>query len=174
MLISIGKRQPQPESVVDLLVSCHGKIRHFIEIARVIGAGGVDEPDDISDGCVKVVRYFTLAFPLHVRDEEDSLVPRLVGLDPSLDQALERMRVDHRAHDAEVRGLVAACTDLARSPDDLELRATLGRLATRLSGELFEHLEMEEATLLPAVARWLGPAAESEVIRELRARRAAS
>ena len=172
MLISIGRRAETPPGLLDLLVSCHGRIRQFIEIARVIGAGAVAESSEIADGCERVARYFGVAFPLHIRDEEDSLLPRLRGTDQAVDLALEQMAREHQSHEAGIRGLLNACAELGQTPEDLALRGTLGRIASGLSSELEEHLLMEEATIFPAVTRVLSPATQEEIVRELRQRRA--
>jgi len=171
MLISIGRRAEAPLGLLDLLVSCHGRIRHFIQVARAIGAGALAEPVEIAEGCDRVARYFTVALPLHVRDEEESVLPRLRGTDEAVDAALDQMAREHQSHDAGIRGLINACADVSREPEDLALRATLGRIASGLYAELGDHLALEEATVFPAVTL-LTAASQAEILSELRLRRA--
>ena len=118
-------------------------------------------------------RYFTEALPLHARDEEESIEPRLRGRDPAVDQALEVMVRQHREHQRPLGALVMACAELARdSGRQAELRPVISAAAEELERLFADHLAREETVVFPAVRRWLDQAAQSAIVAELRARRA--
>jgi hypothetical protein len=113
-----------------------------------------------------------VALPLHARDEDETLAPRLRGRDAAVDGALDRIARDHGAHDACLAPVLAACAAIAADPTrHAELAATLRTDARALCAVFEEHLAMEEAVIFPAIAALPGP--EREAIRaEMAARRA--
>lgn len=171
MLLSIGKRDTRPDDIVPLLLACHERIRGFLELAR--RAATTDEATDaeVSEACRGVARYFLEAFPLHVLDEEDSVLPRLRGRDPAIERSLEAMRLEHAAHEPAVRALLDALAALGAAPADRALRASLARVLGALEPDIARHLAEEEATIFPALAA-LPDAERAQIVAELRARRA--
>lgn len=170
MVVPLGTPK-QPEDLAGLLLDCHARIRHFLRVAVEVGARQDLSDPAVVDACQRVERYFTQALPLHVADEEESLLPRLNGLDPELDRRLEAMRAEHETHDPLVAGLLAASGATREAPADPAARQALREAAERLTAALEPHLQAEEAVVLPAVRARLSPAAQAEVISELRARR---
>ena len=171
MLIGRGPREAS-EDLVDLLLECHQRIRSFAALARKVAEQSDYSSDDVVEACLGVVRYFTQALPLHVEDEEQSIVPRLIGKQSTLDQALTLMQSQHASHQRPLERLVALCGDMAqRSAGAAELGVELRSLAQRLEGELLEHLELEESEIFPAIKRYLSAHEQAEIVRELRARR---
>jgi iron-sulfur cluster repair protein YtfE (RIC family) len=171
MFVSIGQKRRAPAGLIELLLECHGRIRSFVGLARQLGSSSGVPPSELSEGCLRCERYFTEALPLHVLDEEESLLPRLQGLRPELDAALERMHREHLAHDALVAALLGACRALREHPTDPVHRDALARAATQLSAEFDEHLAREEELIFPAVRTLLSPPAQTEAMNELRSRR---
>jgi len=172
VLISLGTG-PRPEGdVVDLFLDCHERIRRFVELARVLGRRGDLPAAEVEDGCARVARYFRQALPLHVADEEHSVLPRLGGHSARIDDALSRMHRQHEDHEAPLAALLAACDALGRASADRAARARLLAAAERLAAELEPHLQLEETVLFPAVRELLAPAVQTEIRSELRARRA--
>ncbi len=172
MLTGLGKA-PAPTDAVDLLLECHLRIRHFVAMARRLGEASGVAPAEIADTAARVHRYFGKALPLHVRDEEDSLAPRLRGLDPVLDAAIEAMEREHGEHTAALEVLVSAVGALARDPErHPELAGELTRAADDLARQFEAHLAQEEATVLPAVRRLLDAATDAAIVGEMRQRRA--
>ena len=171
-MIEIGSRRPAPQGAVDLLLDCHTRIRTFSRLAsRIAEARGVAE-EEIADSAARVRRYFSVALPLHVADEEESILPRLVGRDPALDAALARMEAEHDGHDEDVGRLIALCGALADAPASLsDLREDLGGVAARLVRAFDEHLRAEEEAVFPALRRLLPPAEREAIFAEIRARR---
>jgi iron-sulfur cluster repair protein YtfE (RIC family) len=173
MLTQLGKPAPAGDAV-DLLLECHGRIRAFLALARRIGEVGAADQDAVAEASARVRRYFTEALPLHARDEEESILPRLRGMDRALDAELEVMAREHAEHERPLRALVEACEALARDP---MRHALLAQEIAAASGELERHftghLRREEEVIFPAMRRLLDRASDSDIVREIRARRGA-
>src|SRR5208337_402945 len=72
-----AKDAQAPASAVEILLGCHTRIRHFIQLSRTLaGAEGV-APREIAEAATAIFRYFKAALPLHEADENESLFPRL-------------------------------------------------------------------------------------------------
>lgn len=173
MLVALGrKRPPSPDDLAGLLLACHERIRSFVRLAGELGAAAGAPPAGARDPAGRARRYFAEALPLHVADEEASVLPRLRGRAPELDAALERMRSEHAGHEADVARLVALCAAVEARPGRLaELGPELGRVAARLGASFEEHLEAEERVILPAIAAHLTADERAAAVAELRARR---
>jgi hemerythrin-like domain-containing protein len=170
MLTVLGK-PAHPAGAVDLLLECHDRIRSFLALARRI-PGAVEDPALVAEAAERVRRYFVEALPLHAQDEEESILPRLAGLDPAVDAALATMAREHREHERPLGVLVAECELLSRDPGRLaERAAALARPARELDAHFDVHLRAEETVIFPAVRRVLDPAADLAVVREIRRRR---
>ncbi len=161
-----------PDDAVGLLLECHDRIRSFLALARRVAEAGPAERDGVPEAASRVRRYFAEALPLHARDEEESILPRLRGREPAVDAELAAMEREHREHGPPLGALVAACAELSRDPARLdELAPTIGRAAEELERHFGEHLRREEAVIFPALRRLLGPADDAAIVREIRARR---
>jgi iron-sulfur cluster repair protein YtfE (RIC family) len=171
MLIQIGPLK-EPTGIVDLLLDCHQRIRHFSSLASRLAQADTDSKDEIREAAARIRRYFSEALPLHVADEEHSVVPRLIGRTPELDAALQGMHQEHLEHEPQTNALVEMCRTLEASPERLEdLRHSLLTTASKLETDLCAHLEQEEQIVLPAITTWLSPEEQSTMLTELRARR---
>lgn len=171
MLVGIGSKK-KPSDMVDMLLDCHERIRSFTALAlRIAGAEGAADPE-VAESAAKVRRYFTVALPKHVEDEEESVLPRLVGKDPEVDRALRQMEEEHGRHEAPLRRLIEICAELSSHPERLpSLRAELGEVAATLRDEFEPHLAAEEGIVFPAMRRHLSAQSQEEMVRELRRRR---
>jgi len=171
MLIQIGPSK-EPSDVVDLLLECHERIRSFAGLACRLADTREASHDEIRDAAARVTRYFSEALPLHVADEEQSILPRLSGRSVELDETLQSMHSEHLEHDVQLQTLLATCSTLRASPEKLdELRPTLSSTATTLEKEFTTHLEQEERIILPAIRSLLAPDERDAILREVRARR---
>lgn len=170
MFLSLGRSTAAPDDVVALLLACHERIRSFVAIARLAATREASD-EEVVQALARVERYFEEALPLHVADEEESLVPRLRGRDRELEEALEAMRAQHAEHDAALVALLGASASLRERPRDEERRRALAAAAERLEAAFAEHLALEERVVFPAIRRLLSPEVQREVVRELRARR---
>ena len=156
-----------------MLLDCHERIRSFTAMAqRLASPDAPASPEEVADTAGKVRRYFAVALPLHARDEEESLIPRLRGLDPAVDRELDAMRAEHADHEPILERLVALCDALVADPSRRgELGPALGETADALAHHFVEHLGREEAVIFPALAR-LAAEERARMVAELRARRA--
>ena len=171
MLTRIGGTAT-PGDAVDLLLECHERIRSFLALAKRIAAAGPEEAAAVPEAAARVRRYFTQALPLHAQDEEETIVPRLRGLDPAVDAALQEMTREHAEHEAPLAELVGACEELANGPGRLQaLAPVVARAANELERHFAVHLEREEKIIFPAMRRLLDRSVDDRIVREIRARR---
>jgi hemerythrin-like domain-containing protein len=170
VLVSLGKRQNSGE-LVDLLLECHGRIRQFVKLARHTGEGRGLPAADVVEACRRVERYFIEALPLHVRDEEESILPRLSGRSAELDLALHAMRDQHQAHESLLVELLSACRTVREAPTDAGDKVALADTAQRLEQAFEPHLALEETLIFPALRTLLVDAERASIQVEMRARR---
>jgi iron-sulfur cluster repair protein YtfE (RIC family) len=169
-IVRIGERTGGDGDPVDSLIACHQRIRSFLALAaRAADEGGA--PGEIADACQRIERYFRQAMPLHVADEEDSILPRLRGREAALDRALADMHEQHTAHEAALAAFTAAAAALAADPAEVARRRLLGESGRALEAELAPHLELEEAIIFTAMRRLLSGPELADLAGEIRARR---
>lgn len=161
-----------------LLRACHGRIRSFLATARRIAEAEGAPDQDVREAATAVQRYFHVALPLHVLDEDESVEPRLrgSGTEPGagLDAALGRMTAEHREMEPLLERLVALCDELRGEPGRLSsLRGELRAVLDGVEPLMARHLESEEKWMFPAVAE-LDAAVRAELFAEFRGRRGAN
>ncbi len=170
-MLKIGSPRPA-EGIVDLLLECHERIRSFSDLAVRLGEADAPDPAEVADAAARVRRYFAEALPLHARDEEESVLPRIAGRDPAVDAALVAMHRDHLGHAELLEPVLAACEELAAAPErHAELAPALAEAGRRLRAHFEAHLASEEATIFPAIARVVGEDDRRRMLEELRGRR---
>lgn len=171
MLLSLGRRSVSSD-LVDLLLECHSRIRSFVDIASQVGAREELLAEEVHNACERCERYFTLALPLHVLDEEESLLPRLRGVDPAVDAALVAMHQQHEEHGPLLAAFLEALRAVRADPADRAKRRCLFEATAALERAFEEHLTNEERVIFPAVRKHLRPEIQAQILSELRARRA--
>lgn len=172
MLVNLSThRSAPPEDLVDLLEACHQRIRRFIALAHRAAVHQDAPHPHVIEACIDVERYFSEALPLHVADEEESIEPRLRGLSPQVDQALDTMAHQHEDHARKLTALLRATAGVRENPGDQDARAQLAAAAEDLERDFLEHLEQEERVILPAIRHHLTPETQTQIIKELRHRR---
>ncbi len=166
MLIPLGSgaRADDGGDAVDRLLACHARIRRFTALAaRLVEPAPAAE---VAEAAAAVHRYFTVALPLHVADEEHSLAPRL----PSLPE-LAAMTAEHRAIESLLADLAGHWSEVAAAPARAAaLARPLADGASALARHFDAHLPPEESAIFPAVRR-LPPAAQRAIVDEMLARR---
>ncbi len=172
-MITIGQKAPAAGDLVGHLLACHQRIRRFVALAAKAGESAAAEAE-IVDACAAVERYFERALPFHIDDEEQSIVPRLVGKRADVDQALRTMEAQHHAHEPLVAELLAASRSLRQLPDRATSRERLRVAAVRLAAELEPHLELEERVVFPAVRSLLAAEEQAQIRGEQGARRSSA
>ena len=170
MLVPLGPPR-QSQDLVDLLLECHARIRHFLRLAEEVGGGAGHAAPAVVEACQRCERYFVQALPLHVADEEQSILPRLRGASPQVDRALDAMHTEHAAHEPLLAELLAAARQVRGGPEDTAARSRLRTAAARLAAGLEPHRRAEEEVIFPAVRGGLGPEVQARIVAELRARR---
>ena len=171
MLINIGPSK-EPSDIVDLLLECHERIRLFIGLARRMAEAQHASKDEVQDAAARVCRYFSEALPLHVADEEESIMPRLSGRRREVDSALDAMRRQHKTHESGLEQLLQTCRLLELFPERFdERRESLRRVAAELERDLNTHLREEEAVVVPAIRSLLTAEEREAMLSEFRARR---
>lgn len=171
MVIKIGRSKPAAD-VVDALLECHERIRRFADTACRLAEAQAPAAHDVAQAAEDVRRYFVEALPLHVADEDESVLPRLKGRDDLVDQALEAMAQEHRAHAPSVAELVEHCDALSAEPSrHSAIRAALGPLTSQLRQSFELHLQREEQVIFGAMRTLLGDAERAAIGEEMRRRR---
>ena len=174
MLVGLGTAAPRLHDgdLVDLLLDCHRRIRRFAGLARQLGEDRAAAPDDVRQTAESVRRYFTVGLPLHVRDEEDSILPRLRGRNLTIDRALAAMAVEHEEHQPGLAQVIATCGAIAESRGSQPAaRRALTASAAVLETAFTAHLAAEEAIILPGIRRLLDAEQQAAILAEFRARR---
>lgn len=102
MRIPLQPVAPSIDDPIELLLACHDKVRHFANLAQRLRdhlnklpeAAPVDTP--AQEAAQAILRYFTVAAPLHHADEEIDLFPalRLVGT-PELRAHVDTLTAEH-------------------------------------------------------------------------------
>jgi iron-sulfur cluster repair protein YtfE (RIC family) len=171
MLTRIGKA-PAAGDVVDALLDCHQRIRDFIALSLRLAATQGSSPAEIAETAASLHRYFAVALPLHAQDEEESLLPRLEGVDPEVDRELAEMMREHAEHGNPLERLLAVCSELRASPGELpRLAPLLAAAARELERHFDAHLSREERVIFPAIRAHLDPATQATIQAEMKARR---
>ena len=171
MFFTLGRSKRAPGDVVDGLIECHGRIRKFIELAISLSER-VDVPAaDVTVGCTMIGRYFSVTFPLHVEDEERSILPRLQGRSASLDAALARVHEQHDVHESMLERFCALTAAVRNDPRDPRARSALASIARPLKSVLCDHLDAEEQIVFPVIREAFSAHDFKAVRREIEARR---
>jgi len=159
--------RPPDDTVLAALLACHERIHRFTALAaRLATADGT--PTERAEAGAGVVRYFTVALPLHAADEDLSLAPRLRGRDAAVDAALTQMTAEHVAHAGPLARVVDAARAIVAAPATAP--PDLAAAAAALAALFAAHLALEERAIFPAIAAL--PAEVQATIRaEMLARR---
>jgi hemerythrin-like domain-containing protein len=172
MLDTCGRcLRPAPD-LLGFLGEYHARIRRETALALALGEG--NRPAlTIVDACRDVERFFRHALPLHIRDEEESIRPRLLGRDATLDAALAVVTDQHDLHLEIIERACRATAALRVDPESRGPRRALLAIARPMEFVLEAHLRIEEETIFPAIRDRLSREEQENVHREIRARRAA-
>ena len=141
---------PPTEEPVDLLLACHGRLRHFSELSLALATRTDIDEEQIRDASHRLLRYFEVALPLHEADEESTIAPALAAVVPPARAALEQMRDQHVLLHDVLAELFPLWRRAEREPASID-RDALGPHARRLAAILDVHLALEETTIFPMV-----------------------
>ncbi len=164
---------PRKEAL-ELLLEAHEHLRHFAELATRLGHSRGVPPTELSQSASRIIRYFTLGLPLHLEDEDDSLLPHLLATAPPLEalQALWELSRQHEALERVVDELVPLWGTVRDRPEQhLALSEKLVVGGRRLQVLLEEHLSLEEQRLFPLARARLSEETLQRIAREILDRR---
>ena len=159
------------------LLECHERIRRFTAMALRLAASHAAPLSERVEAARLLQRYFATALPLHVADEDGTVMPRLLAAQPDepLRAALQQMESEHLLIDALLPTQLEAWARLEATPALLPtLAPALLQGATLLEESLRTHLELEERVILPALDRLLPRPLQAQMVEEMKARRGAS
>jgi hemerythrin-like domain-containing protein len=162
-----------PEDALDLLVSCHVRIRHFAAAAVKLAHAQAVSPEEIQMSAAGVYRYLSVSLPLHEADEEDTLRPRLDAVaDDRVRYALVAMHDQHQAIDELIERLLPLLMLVERNPAAIHEAGGEMCAITKAMQEIFDaHLKLEEEAIFPAVRSSLPESERSAMLAEMQQRR---
>jgi iron-sulfur cluster repair protein YtfE (RIC family) len=158
-------------ALVEILLDCHADTRRHIDLAVGIGERVDIGGADIANAAARVERYFAEVFPLHIEDEEASILPLLRGRSSRIDSALVRMQEQHDVYDGMIERICVQANVLQGRPDDHAGRYALASVARPLRLFLTAHLQAEEEVIFPEIRTYLSREEERLVRREMENRR---
>jgi iron-sulfur cluster repair protein YtfE (RIC family) len=167
-------RTDEVSEPTEALQACHDRIRHFTTVALRLARSPNAPVRLVVDAASALRRYFGSALPMHERDEEDLVAPRLLEVRPGrlIEHALGRMAGDHRAIDEVLTRLDGMWVRVLSRPSDLAALGDEMHARARDLASLFEaHLQLEEETIFPAIATLLSEGTRRQILRGLRDRR---
>ena len=162
-------------TALEMLLGCHARIRHFMQLSRTLACAVDVPPQEIADAAAAIFRYFSLALPLHEADENKSLFPRIhaaLPLGGLVRAAAEAMVEQHKVIDELAAELLSLCATLDRSPGRLPALARRLEHVTCALDQIFAaHLRLEETVIFPSLHELLSPAQMDEILEEMIERR---
>lgn len=177
MPVQIGAKAHNFSNPTGLLSDCHRRIEMFLGALKVV-ATTIDQPlsEETAQALTAALRYFREAAPKHTADEEESLFPRLRGVnDPDARAALaqlEQLEKDHQWADAlhaEVDRLGQRYLSQTRlSPVEVEKFRTA---VDQLGSMYHQHIRVEDEMIFPVAARVLSQDDRASIAREMADRR---
>jgi len=179
MLVQLTAKRSSEEASSDpleMLLACHERIRNHLALAHRLIDAVEPAAAGVSEAASALVRYFGQALPLHILDEDVTLLAALAArtLEPALRLALETMTAEHLLIEPTVEEALGIWQKLTAEPLLLAtLREDLTRLTVRLRTLLSLHLEAEERQIFPAVAKLLTAKEREAMVERIRERRQA-
>jgi hemerythrin-like domain-containing protein len=176
MAVQIGAK---PDSgfndPIGMLKDCHRRIEHFLAIlVSVAGkAQGRVLNSEEQSAVEAALHYFNESGPRHTKDEEESLFPRLKGMDAEqLLARVQRLETEHGEAETihkEVEQLYAKwIVECSLSCDE---SVWLVAITRKLQQLYEEHIKIEEDLVFPFAADRLDNETVAEMGSEFKARR---
>lgn len=166
--------RPAPETpaseALALLIACHERIRRFADAAVLIVTMPGVSSAEVSEAARAIHRYFSIALPLHIQDEDVSLQRRLEPhANRSMREALTRITHEHITIDGALQQLLPLWSLVINEPyraRELDLR----KPSEALRASFESHLQLEEQHIFPAILQ-LKEDSAVRIVSEMRARR---
>jgi hemerythrin-like domain-containing protein len=166
-----------PESAPDfgqplgLLEACHAKIRQhcqlLVDLCTYLETHSPDE--DALATCKRLYRYFSVSVPHHHQDEEQDLFPLLLA-SPQLTQDITALISKLKLEHFELEKLWLKFEAVLKNTDLVTL-AIMTNQARMLQQSYEQHIEQENALLLPAAEQLLKTAQLQRLAQQMKTRR---
>ena len=156
-----------------MLVGCHQRIRYFTGVALRIARQPEALPAELAEAAGALLRYYSVALPLHEADENETLYPRLRASDAGSTAlaANDAMLQQHAELDDVLAALIPLWQEVQRNPASASGMAGPLLQQTTLLERLWQiHLKLEEEIVFPAMQQHLGAELDA-MAAEMRARR---
>ena len=161
-----------------LLSDCHRRIERFLNVLLTISrhAHGGQLSAEQQESLEVALKYFHDAAPLHTRDEEASLFPRMReksnGENAAKLTMLEQLHADHGVASRQHKRVDQLANKWLKngrlSSDEARL---LNNLLVNLSRTYVDHILIEEREIFPLAANLLNGAEMKAIAREMATRR---
>jgi hemerythrin-like domain-containing protein len=173
---AVGFEQP-----FEMLLACHDRVRRSLDLlVRLVDRVALQGHDAATRSAAQdVLRYFTLAAPLHHEDEEHNIFPVLLAQpDPRLHEAVHTLQADHlqmAALWAALQPTLAAWSQLPdASPPSGQVSPAVRQQVDAFTALYASHLVTEEALVYPAARGRMSAQQTIEAGRQMQQRRQAS
>lgn len=171
---SLFEPAPDFDQPIAVLKHCHDRIRKQIRTLQnlVMHEPKSGQDLDMQQAAQSVLRYFSIAAPLHHADEEHDLLPMLqsaaAGEDANLlSSLLPDIMSEHQHMDAAWAELDQQLKKIASGASCHLSEANVARFAEMYAG----HMEKEETQIAPMAKRLFSPAQMLRLGNAMRARR---
>ncbi|HEU4751709.1 MAG TPA: hemerythrin domain-containing protein [Armatimonadota bacterium] len=177
MITDLFESAPTFDDPLGMLRACHRRIERALDVTERIVEIEREGPLDgrTREALARTLQYFRVGVPRHSADEEESLFPRLRGVQEIAGAAntAEYLVEEHEVLDAAHRELDTLGDELLAegrfaSP---EKRDRFGLLVRRLRTIYREHIRVEDEELFPAAESALRPEELESVGAEMAGRR---
>ncbi|MCC6581721.1 MAG: hemerythrin domain-containing protein [Phycisphaeraceae bacterium] len=181
MVVALGsKGQPDFTQPIELMMDCHRRIEHFLDVLRRVldRYRDVGLPDTGWEALRVSLDYFQQAAPRHTADEEQSLFPRLRQCGtPAVHQALavvDALEAEHRQAEIAHHRLDQIgrkwLTDRRLSPADA---GEMDVLLAKLTETYQRHIRIEDQQVFRLASESLDAGSLSIIGQEMKRRRIA-
>lgn len=177
MPVQIGAKAYNFNDPTGLLSDCHRRIEMFMRSLEGVAAVIDSPPDEETKRALETaLRYFHEAAPKHTADEEESLFPRLRGLQsPGVESAfskLDELEGEHRwAEPLHVQVESLGMEYLSKGRLSPAQVAAFRSAVTQLSAMYKRHIAVEDESLFPVAARVLSDSDKQAIAAEMAKRR---
>lgn len=165
---------PHTPDALQLLLEGHRHMRAAAALAVQLGQARDQTPEQLAETASRVLRYFTLALPMHIEDEDYALVPHLfaTSLPAEMMRHLWEMGRQHEELEQLVDELVPLWAMVRDTPErHAAVADKLSRMGRQLQAQLEDHLTLEELHLFPLIRERLEPQALAAIGQQMLDRR---
>ena len=157
---------PGFDDPIGLLRTCHEKMLAQCELlAALLGKESLD--NEAREAARNLNRYFSQSAPLHHRDEEEDLFPRINRQSLKIAELVHTLKKEHETLDALWNSVAP---ELKKLPTD-GFSDVFKQSAMEFSTLCREHIALENRELLPLASNSLSQQALAEIGESMAARR---